>query len=266
MSDWYSELPRTGESYPVKKKRKRRSAKAWITRESWWSSVSSPSCIGVYTVVNRGHEWLQAKAAETTIDDSGGQREGHNQPRHDGTQIGQLLEDKGVIASPRRSWTWSIRGEARTSSSPARISCRPSRNSIAVVDKLENGPGLQHLQGHHPGRPRGQPDSRLNWPRPERQECRNVSGPKQAAGQVRGAEDRGDQTEGTTLGRSAFPRHLQSDDGGWPDRADRGPTCGLRQEDRVAPMGQGRGAGADSLSDRDRGFACLRRRRCTADG
>lgn len=139
MSDWYSELPRAGESYPVKKK-KRRSGKAWITRVVVVIGFFA-FMYGVYTVVNRGHEWLQAQAAETTSTTLAASVKVIISPGMTTTQIGQLLEDKGVIASaPAFVDLVDSRG-SENKLQPGTYQLPTKSQLVAVVAKLEKAQG-----------------------------------------------------------------------------------------------------------------------------
>jgi cell division protein YceG involved in septum cleavage len=97
MSDWYSELPRAGERYPSKK-RKRRSARAWATRIVVVVGFVA-FMFGVYSAVDRGRDWLQAKASETTATTVATTVKVVISPGMTASQIGELLEDKGVVSS-----------------------------------------------------------------------------------------------------------------------------------------------------------------------
>ena len=140
MSDWYSELPRAGESYPVKRKRKRRSGRAWITRivvvigflAFMW---------GVYTVVNRGHEWLQAKAAETTSTTLAATVKVTISPGMTATQVGQLLENKGVITSATAFVDLVDSRGSQENLRPGTYQLPTRSQLISVVDRLEKGQG-----------------------------------------------------------------------------------------------------------------------------
>lgn len=140
MSDWYSELPRAGESYPVKKKKKRRSGRAWITRivvvvgflAFMW---------GVYTVVNRGQDWLQAKVAETTSTTLAASVKVIISPGMTATQVGQLLENKGVISSATAFVDLVDSRGSQEKLQPGTYQLPTGSQLINVVDRLEKGLG-----------------------------------------------------------------------------------------------------------------------------
>jgi len=99
MSDWYSELPRAGESYPVRKKRRKRlGPKGWTVRVV---VVIGFVCFlfGVYLVANRTNTWLQAKEEATTTTTVPSSVKVTISPGMSVAQIGRLLEDRGVIES-----------------------------------------------------------------------------------------------------------------------------------------------------------------------
>jgi peptidoglycan lytic transglycosylase G len=98
VGDWYSELLPAGETFPAKKKRKRRSARAWITRIVVVVGFVL-FVFGVYSAVNRGHEWLQARSAETTSTTAVASVKVTIPAGMTVSQIGQLLEEKGVVSS-----------------------------------------------------------------------------------------------------------------------------------------------------------------------
>jgi UPF0755 protein len=138
MSDWYSELPPMGESYPAKKKRKRRSVKAWAVRVVVVVGFVA-FMLGVYTVVNRTHDWLVAKAAETTSTTLAASVKVTVSPGMTAAQIGQLLQDKGVITSASAfADLVSSRGSA-DKLQPGTYTLATKSQLIAVVDKLEKG-------------------------------------------------------------------------------------------------------------------------------
>ncbi len=138
MSDWYSELPKAGESYPVKKRRKRRSLKGWVTRIvvviGFIAFMS-----GVYAVYNRTHDWLDAKAAETTTTSLASSVRVTISPGMSAAQIGQLLEDKGVISSASAfADLVATRGTA-AKLQPGTYTLSTKAQLITIVDKLEKG-------------------------------------------------------------------------------------------------------------------------------
>lgn len=138
MSDWYSELPPMGESHPGKKRRKRRSAKAWALRVVVVIGFVA-FMIGVYAVVNRTTDWLQAKQAETTSTTLAASVRVTISPGLTSAQIGQLLQDKGVITSASAfADLVSSRGSADKLQSGTYTFATKS-SLIAVVDRLEKG-------------------------------------------------------------------------------------------------------------------------------
>jgi UPF0755 protein len=137
MSDWYSELPLAGESYPVKKK-KRRSGRAWATRVVVVIGFFA-FMYGVYTVANRGHEWLQAKAAETTSTSLTANVKVTISPGMTATQIGQLLEDKGVIGSAAAFVDLVASRGSDAKLLPGTYQLSTKAQLVAIVDKLEKG-------------------------------------------------------------------------------------------------------------------------------
>jgi UPF0755 protein len=140
MSDWYSELPKAGESFPTKRRRKRRGAKAWALRIVVVIGFVA-FMIGVYTVVNRTHEWLQAKAAETTTTTVAATVKVIISPGMSTAQIGQLLQDKGVIASASVFVDLvNSRGSA-DKLQPGTYTLSTKSQPISIVDKLEKGQG-----------------------------------------------------------------------------------------------------------------------------
>ena len=128
---------RAGESYPVKKK-KRRSARAWITRIVVVVGFFA-FLYGVYTAVNRGHEWLQARAAETTTTTLAASVRVTISPGMTVTQIGQLLEDKGVIASATGFVDLVDSRGSETKLQPGTYQLPTKSQLITIVDKLEKG-------------------------------------------------------------------------------------------------------------------------------
>jgi len=137
MSDWYSELPRAGESYPVKKK-KRRSGRAWATRIVVVIGFFA-FMYGVYMVANRGHEWLQAKAAETTSTSLAASVKVIISPGMTATQIGQLLEDKRVIGSAAAFVDLVASRGSDAKLLPGTYQLSTKAQLVAIVDKLEKG-------------------------------------------------------------------------------------------------------------------------------
>jgi UPF0755 protein len=140
MSDWYSELPRAGESYPAKKKKKRRSGRAWVTRVIVVVGFLA-FMFGVYTVVNRGHEWLQARAADTTSTTLPASVKVIISPGMTATQIGQLLEDKGVVASATAFVDLVDSRGSETKLQPGTYQLPTNAQLVTVVEKLEKGQG-----------------------------------------------------------------------------------------------------------------------------
>jgi UPF0755 protein len=139
MSDWYSELPRAGESYPVKKK-KRRSPKAWITRVIVVVGFFA-FLFGVYTAVNRGHEWLQAKAAETTSTSLAASVKVTISPGMTAVQIAQLLENKGVISSATEFVDLVDSRGSEDKLQPGTYTLPTNSQLVTVIAKLETGQG-----------------------------------------------------------------------------------------------------------------------------
>jgi UPF0755 protein len=140
MSDWYSELPRAGESYPVKKRRKRRGLKGWITRLVVVAGFVG-FMFGVYTVANRTNEWLQAKAAETTSTTVASSVKVIISPGMSTAQIGQLLEDKGVVSSAQAFVDLVASRASADKLQPGTYTLSTKSQLIAIVDKLEKGQG-----------------------------------------------------------------------------------------------------------------------------
>jgi UPF0755 protein len=142
MSDWYSELPKAGESYPLKKK-KRRSGKAWVTRIVVVIGFFA-FMFGVYTVFNRGHDWLQAKAAETTSTSLASSVKVTISPGMTATQIGQLLEDKGVIGSGAAFVDLVASRGSDGKLLPGTYQLSTKAQLVAIIDKLEKGPAASN--------------------------------------------------------------------------------------------------------------------------
>ncbi len=141
MSDWYSELPLAGESFPAKKRRrKRRGLKGWIIRMVVVAGFAA-FMYGVYTVADRTHEWLQAKAAETTSTTLAASVRVVISPGMSSAQIGQLLEDKGVISSAQAFVDLVASRGSSTKLQPGTYTLSTSAQLIAIVDKLEKGQG-----------------------------------------------------------------------------------------------------------------------------
>ncbi len=138
MSDWYSELPPAGEIYPRKKRRKRRSARAWITRIVVVVGFVA-FMFGVYSVYNRGHDWLQARAAETTSSTLPANVKVIISPGMTATQIGQLLEDKGVVSSASAFVDLVDSRGSEDKLQPGTYTLSTKTQLISVVDKLEKG-------------------------------------------------------------------------------------------------------------------------------
>jgi UPF0755 protein len=140
MSDWYSELPPMGEGHPAKRKRTRRSAKAWVTRVVVVVGFVA-FMFGVFTVATRTHDWLQAKAAETTSTTLAANVRVTISPGMTAAQIGQLLQEKGVIASASAfADLVSSRGTA-DKLQPGTYTLSTNAQLISIVDKLEQGAG-----------------------------------------------------------------------------------------------------------------------------
>lgn len=140
MSDWYSELPPAGESYPAQKKRKRRGATAWAARIVVVVGFAA-FMFGVYTVATRTHEWLQAKAAETTSTTVASSVKVVISPGMTADQIGQMLQAKGVIASAS-AFVDLVQSRGSTDKlQPGSYTLPTGAQLIAIVDKLEKGQG-----------------------------------------------------------------------------------------------------------------------------
>ena len=140
MTDWYSELRPAGESYPARNRRKRRSAKAWATRIVVVVGFVA-FMFGVYTVYNRTHDWLQAKAAATTTTTLAANLRVLISPGMTSTQIGQLLEAKGIIASGS-AFVDLVQSRGTTDKlQPGTYSLPTKATLIAIVGMLEKGQG-----------------------------------------------------------------------------------------------------------------------------
>jgi UPF0755 protein len=139
MSDWYSELPPAGESYPVRR-RKRRTARAWITRIVVVFGFFA-FLYGVYIVFERGQDWLQAKAAETTTSTLAASVKVTISPGMSVAQIGQLLEDKGVISSATAFVDLVDSRGSESKLQPGTYQLPTRAQLITVVDRLEKGEG-----------------------------------------------------------------------------------------------------------------------------
>ena len=140
MSDWYSELLPAGESYPAKKKRKRRSAKAWAARVVVVLGFVA-FMFGVYTVANRTHEWLQAKAAETTTTTVASSVKVIISPGMTAAQVGQLLEAKGVVSSASAFVDLVQSRGSADKLQPGTYTLSTKATLITIVDDLEKGQG-----------------------------------------------------------------------------------------------------------------------------
>jgi UPF0755 protein len=140
MSDWYSELPPAGESYPVKKRRKGRSAKGWATRIVVVVGFFA-FLFGVYTVANRTHDWLRAKAAETTTTSLATSVKVVISPGMTLAQIGQLLETKGVVSSASAFVDLVQSRGSANKLEPGTYTLPTKAQLITIVDKLEKGQG-----------------------------------------------------------------------------------------------------------------------------
>jgi UPF0755 protein len=140
MSDWYSELPPAGESYPVKKKRKRRGVKAWATRMVVVVGFVA-FMFGVYTVANRTHDWLLAKAAETTSTSLASSVKVVISPGLTPAQIGQLLEAKGIVSSASAFVDLVQSRGSADKLQPGTYTLPTKAQLITIVDKLEKGQG-----------------------------------------------------------------------------------------------------------------------------
>lgn len=140
MSDWYSELPTAGESYPVKKRRKRRSAKAWITRIVVVVGFLA-FMFGVYSAYDRTHDWLQAKAAETTTTTLPSSVKVTISPGMSTAQIGQLLEARGVVSSASAFVDMVASRGSASKLQPGTYTLSTKAPLITIVDKLEKGQG-----------------------------------------------------------------------------------------------------------------------------
>jgi UPF0755 protein len=141
MSDWYSELPKAGESYPVKKKRrKRRGLKGWAVRIVVVAGFLA-FMFGVYTVANRTHIWLQAKAAETTTTTLASTVKVTISPGMSAAQVGQLLQDKGVISSASAFVELVNSRGSQDKLQPGTYTLATKVQPISVVEKLEKGQG-----------------------------------------------------------------------------------------------------------------------------
>lgn len=140
MSDWYSELPPAGESYPARKRRKRRGVKAWAARIVVVAGFAA-FMFGVYTVANRTHEWLQARAAETTSTTVASSVKVIISPGMTADEIGLLLQSKGVIASAS-AFADLVQSRGTTDKlQPGSYTLPTGAQLITIVDKLEKGQG-----------------------------------------------------------------------------------------------------------------------------
>jgi UPF0755 protein len=137
MSDWYSDLPRAGESYPSKKK-KRRSAKAWATRIIVLVGFVA-FMFGVYSVVDRGRDWLQAKASETTVPSVASSVKVIVSPGMTASQIGELLESKGVVSSAAAFVDLVASRGSEEKLQPGTYQLPTSAQLVQVVARLEQG-------------------------------------------------------------------------------------------------------------------------------
>ena len=256
MSDWYSELPPAGESYPVKKRRKRRSAKAWVIAHRRGGRLRR---LHVRRVHRRQSDARLAAG-------QGGRDDLHDRwpasvkvtisPGMTATQIGQLLEDKGVISSASAFVDLVDSRGSEDKLQPGTYTFSTKSQLIAVVDKLEKGQGSDHLQGHHPRGSGCQPDSRPTGQGRYRQECGHVCGAQSSSPTSSSCRRSAGSTQKvTTLEGLLFPDTYNLHGGRRPHGTDRRATRGFQQEDRVAALEQGRGAGADSVPDRHRGVA-----------
>ena len=257
MSDWYSELPPAGESYPVKKKRKRRSARAWVTRivvvvgflAFMW---------GVYTVVNRGHEWLQAKAAETTSTTLAASVKVTISPGMTATQIGQLLEDKGVISSASafvdlvESRGSAGQAAARApitladqshSSSPWSTSSRRARAPTTFTVTLPEGLAASQIAGAAGRRPAASrmPATYVDLASsPTSSWCRKIGGTPSKV---------------TTLEGLLFPDTYNLMAGDGPTELIGAQLAAFNKKTASLPWNNAEALGLDPLSDRHRGVA-----------
>jgi UPF0755 protein len=140
MSDWYSELPKAGESYPVRKRRKRRGARGWAVRIVVVAGFAA-FMFGVYTVATRTNDWLQAKAAETTTTTVASTVKITISPGMSPAQIGQMLEDKGVIPSASAFVELVASRKSADKLKPGSYTLATKSQPIDIVAKLETGQG-----------------------------------------------------------------------------------------------------------------------------
>lgn len=140
MSDWYSELPKAGETFPIKKRRRHRSARSWVTRIVVVVGFVA-FMFGVYAVFNRTHDWLQAKAAETTTTTVASSVKVTISPGMSPAQIGQLLEDKGVVSSASAFVDLVASRGSAAKLQPGTYTLSTKSQLISIVDKLEKGQG-----------------------------------------------------------------------------------------------------------------------------
>lgn len=136
MSDWYSDLPRVGEA----PRKKRTSAKRWLLRfvvvVGFFAFVT-----GVTVFVLRGAEWLEAHSSTTTVTQAVTTVQVQITPGMTATQIGRLLEEKGVVDSASEFVELVKSRQSEGKLQPGTYRLRTDLSLVSVVQKLETGEG-----------------------------------------------------------------------------------------------------------------------------
>lgn len=137
MGDWYSELPRAGERPPSKK---RRSKRGWAVRVVVVVGFLA-FIFGVYSVVMRGAEWLDAQASATTSTTAPATVRVIISPGMTATQIGDLLEKKGVVSSATAFVDLVDSRKSAEKLQPGTYQLPTDALLVSIVSRLERGEG-----------------------------------------------------------------------------------------------------------------------------
>ena len=136
MSDWYSQIPRVGEANTRKRTPFRRWLLRFVVVVGFFAFVA-----GVVTFVLRGAEWLQAHSTTTTVTQTVATVQVQITPGMSATQIGRLLEEKGVVDSASEFVGLVKSRQSENKLQPGTYRLRTDLSLVTVVQKLETGEG-----------------------------------------------------------------------------------------------------------------------------
>lgn len=136
MSNWYSDIPRVGET-PGKR---RASVRRWLLRLviviGFFAFVA-----GVVSFVLRGAEWLEAQSTTTTVTAVPTTVQVQISPGMTATQVARVLEEKGVIDSASAFIELIKSRQSENKLQPGTYRLRTDLSLVSVVEKLETGEG-----------------------------------------------------------------------------------------------------------------------------